>query len=327
MAPTGSDTGNIIAFLPGKLENAPSIMFSAHMDTVTPCEVINPVVNSDRISTDGTSILGADDKAGIAAIIEAVRHLQEEGIAHVPIEMVITTCEEKGLLGSRHLDYSLLKSRFGYVLDGGGEPGVIINRGPAQDQFTATIKGRAAHAGINPEEGISAIQVAAKAIAKMKLLRIDEETTSNIGYISGGGATNIVTESVKLKGEARSLCNEKLAAQTAHIHDCLLRTCQEYEAELIWQLSREYDAFEIAEDSPGVQLAIEGAKSIGLKPRIIPSGGGSDVNYFNTQGLETINLGTGMSKVHTTDEYILIEDLTNLAGLVAAIIQQYTMQM
>ncbi len=318
----GSETGNLIGYLPGKNGNAQTIMFSAHLDTVTPCQSINPQDKGEIICTDGTSILGADDKAGIAAILEAVRHLQEENIPHGPLEVVFTVCEEVGLLGSRYLDYSLVQADCGYVLDGGGEPGTIINRGPAQDKLKAVIRGRAAHAGINPEDGISAIQVAAKAIAEMNLLRIDAETTANIGYISGGGATNIVTEVVELHGEARSLDEQKLAKQSAHMRACLEQACKKYQAKLELEFVREYDAFRMAEDEAVVQLAIKAVESLGLPLQIAASGGGCDANFFNTKGIKTINLGTGMSQVHTTTEYINKEDLINLTRLVAAIIQQ-----
>lgn len=318
----GADTGNIIAYLPGNREGVPPVFFSAHMDTVTPCECISPQVEGQIIRTDGSSILGADDKAGIAAILEAVRNLQEEGAAFGPLELVFTICEEIGLLGARYLDYSLLRSKYGYVLDSGKEPGAIINRAPAHDKFQAVIHGKAAHAGVNPEEGISAIQVAAAAISSMKLLRIDHETTANIGFVSGGGATNIVTDRVELKGETRSLNSEKLDKQNNHIRECLESACREHGARLEFNLERSYEAFQVQEDHPVVRLAAEAAGDIGLTVRIIPTGGGSDVNIINTKGITAVNLATGMSKVHTTDEYIKIADLESLAGLVAAIIKR-----
>jgi len=318
----GADLGNIIGYLPGKSDGIPSLLFSAHMDTVYPCECIIPQIKDGMVCTDGTSILGADDKAGIAAILEAIRSLQEEGSALGPLEVVFTICEELGLLGARYLDYSLIRSKYGYVLDAGGEPGTIINRAPAQDKFKATIYGKAAHAGFNPEEGISAIQVAAAAIAKMKLLRIDSETTANIGFISGGGATNIVTDKVELQGEARSLVNEKLDAQMTHLKECLEAACQEFGATLDLEEERSYQAFQVLEDDPIVQLAVKAAEEIGLPVRVMSTGGGSDVNYINTRGIKTINLGIGMSKVHTTEEYIKIDDLEKTTRLVAAIIKK-----
>jgi len=318
----GSATGNLIAYLPGQKVGLSPLLFSAHMDTVEPCECIRPQLKEDRICSDGSSVLGADDKAGIAAILEAVRHLREEGFPHGPLEFVFTICEEIGLQGARYLNYELLRSRFGYVLDGGGEPGLLINRGPAHDKFKAVIKGRAAHAGVNPEDGISAIQVAAAAISQMKLLRIDQDTTANIGLISGGRATNIVADRVELQGEARSLVDEKLDAQTNHMQECLKQACEEYGAELELELHREYQAFAVAEDETVVRLAVKAAQALGLPCRIMPTGGGSDVNYFNTKGLKTINLGTGMAKVHTTEEYILIEDLEKLARFIAQIIKE-----
>lgn len=316
----GCETGNLHGYLKGEKKDIPALLFSAHMDTVMPGEKINPNIEDGVISSDGSTILGSDDKSGIAAILEAIRHIQEDKHPHGDIEVLFTIGEEIGLLGSKHLDYGLLKAEIGFVLDSGGQPGTIINQGPAQDQITAVIHGKAAHAGFNPQDGISAIQAAAKAIDRMKLLRIDEETTANIGIISGGTATNIVTDYVEIKGEARSLSEGKLDSQSRHMADCLEKACAEIGARLELSIDREYTAFHVPEDAKVIKLARKAANDLQLPAALVSTGGGSDVNIFNTRGISTVNLGTGMSKVHTKEEFIKVDDLVTMAKFVAAII-------
>jgi tripeptide aminopeptidase len=310
-------TGNIIAKLKGNTK-APTIMFGAHMDTVVPGENIKPQIRDGAIYSDGTTILGSDDKAGIAAIIEAINYIKENNISHGDIELVFFIAEEGGLFGSKHLDYSKLDSKMAFILDSGGPVGNVIVQGPAQMKIIADFKGKAAHAGVAPEQGINAIQVAARAIDKMKLLRIDEETTANVGVISGGSATNIVADSVNVKFEARSLCNDKLKAQTDHMVDCINKACEEYNASCDLQVQLSYPAFSI-EIALLVTKAIE---AIGLTPELKSTGGGSDTNVLNGNGIAAVTLAIGMTNVHTTSEYITIESLEQSAKLVASIIQQ-----
>lgn len=320
----GSDAGNIIGRLPGNSSHNTSLFFAAHMDTVSPGEGIKPVIKHDIIYSSGDTVLGSDDKSGIAGVLEVLRHIKEEKVAHGDIEVVFTVGEEIGLLGSKFLDYSLLKSKIGFVLDSGGEPGTIIKQAPAEDSITAIIKGKAAHAGVNPEDGISAIQVAARAINNMKLLRVDEETTSNIGVISGGVATNIVCDKVSLEGEARSLKDDKLAKQTQHMVDCLQEACSQMGAHLELNVTRSYSAFNLSEDEAIIKIAKEAGRKLNLPVKVASSGGGSDTNYFNAHGIKAVNLGTGMSKVHTTEEFIRINDLVNITRYIFALIQEAT---
>lgn len=215
----GGETGNVIAKLKGT-KNGPTILFSAHMDTVTPGEGVKPIVKDGVIYSDGTTVLGGDDKAGIAAILEGIRVIKENNIEHSDVEVVFSIWEEGGLFGAKYLDTSKISAEYGFVLDSGGAPGEIIIQA-AQDKVNAKIIGKPAHAGVAPEEGVSAIMIAARAIDNMRLLRIDEETTANIGTISGGIATNIVAPEVTIKAEARSINEEKLTAQTAHMVEVL----------------------------------------------------------------------------------------------------------
>src|ERR687885_883063 len=224
----GGNTGNVIARFPGTIPTAEPIMMSAHMDTVVPGEGVKPVVEGDIIRSDGTTVLGGDDKSGCAVIIETIRCLQEQNIPHAPIEAVFSICEEVGLLGAKHVDVSKLKAKYGLVFDS-DDPGFLFTKGPSANHMEFRIYGLEAHAGVAPEEGISAIKIAAEAIANMKLGRIDEETTANIGVIRGGEATNIITNYVYLKGEARSLDEAKLDAQCAHMVRCFEEASAKYE--------------------------------------------------------------------------------------------------
>lgn len=316
-----SNTGNIIAKLKGNTA-APSILLGAHMDTVTPGENIKPQIRDGYIYSDGTTILGADDKAGIAAILEAVRYIKENNLKHGDIELVFFIYEEGGLFGSKNLDYSKINSKMGFVLDSGGSVGNVIVQGPAQMRIEATFNGRTAHAGVAPEQGINAIQVAARAIDKMKLLRIDHETTANVGIIQGGTSTNIVCDSVYTRFEARSLDNNKLKLQTDHMVDCINTACMEYGTTCDIKTTLNYSAFSIDGESEIAKLVTKAIEGIGQKAELKSSGGGSDANILNGNGITTLNLAIGMNNVHTTSENIAIDSLVKSAELVAAIIQQ-----
>jgi tripeptide aminopeptidase len=318
----GSNTGNLLGRLKGNRAGLPVILFSAHMDTVSPGEGIQPHIRENTIYSSGDTVLGSDDKAGIAAILAALRHIKEEQREHGDIEVLFTIGEEVGLLGSRYLNYNLLRAQMGFVLDSGGDVGTIICQAPTHDRLNFVIYGKAAHAGMNPEEGVSAIQVAARGIYKMNLLRIDEETTANIGVIKGGNATNIVCEKVELQGEVRSMSEEKLQRQTLHMIACLQEACDEMGARLEVKTVREYSAFTIKEGEQVVEVARQAANALGLTAKITSSGGGSDTNYLSAHGIKTVNLGIGMSNPHTKEEFIKIEDLVMAARYVVAIVEQ-----
>lgn len=316
----GSNTGNVIAKMAGNIDKE-AILFSCHMDTVSPSIGIKPIIKDGTIYSDGTTILGGDNKAGIAAVIEAVQVIKENNLDHGPIEVVFSIYEEGGLHGAKNLDYSLFASKKAFVLDSGGDPGQIIIQGPAQDKINVKITGKPAHAGVAPEEGISAIMVASEAISKMRLLRIDEETTANIGTIEGGGATNIVTPEVMVRAEARSLSNDKLDRQSQHMVACFQDAAQKYGAKIDAQVERMYGAFEVSSDDPIVDHVKKACDKIGLKAFTDTTGGGSDTNVLNANGIKAVNLGIGERKPHTLEEHLHIVDLVNAARLVLAIIE------
>jgi tripeptide aminopeptidase len=313
----GGNTGNVIARFPGTLPRAEPIMMSAHMDTVVPGKGVKPIVEGDIIRTDGSTVLGGDDKSGCSVIIETIRCLQEQNIPHAPIDAVFSICEEVGLLGAKHLDMSKVRARYGIVFDS-DDPGFLFTRGPSADHFEIKIYGLESHAGVAPEQGISAIRVAAEAISAMRLFRIDEETTANIGVIRGGEATNIITNLVYLKGEARSLDDAKLAAQTRHIIECCEEAAARYEvtvdgvttkARVESHVTREYHAMDVSDDSRVVRLVKEAAARMGLEVKTLASGGGCDANIFNARGIECANLGTGMRAIHTVKEWLDVKDM------------------
>jgi tripeptide aminopeptidase len=313
----GGNTGNVIARFPGTIPTAEPIMMSAHMDTVVPGRGVQPIVEGDIIRTDGSTVLGGDDKSGCSVIIETVRCLQEQNIPHAPIDAVFSICEEVGLLGAKHLDMSKVRAKYGLVFDS-DDPGFLFTRGPSADHFEVKIHGLESHAGVAPEQGISAIRIAAEAINNMRLGRIDDETTANIGVIRGGEATNIVTNLVTLKGEARSLDDAKLEAQTAHIIKCLEDAAAKYEvtvdgvttkARVEAHVTREYHAMDVSDDSRVVKLVKGAAARMGLEVKTLASGGGCDANIFNRRGIECANLGTGMRAIHTVKEWLDVKDM------------------
>jgi tripeptide aminopeptidase len=313
----GGNTGNVIARFPGTIPSAEPIMMSAHMDTVVPGRGVKPVVEGDIIRTDGSTVLGGDDKSGCAVILETIRSLQEQSIPHAPIDAVFSICEEVGLLGAKHLDMSKVRAKYGIVFDS-DDPGFLFTKGPSANHFNFKIYGLESHAGVAPEQGISAIKIAAEAIVAMKLGRIDEETTANIGVIQGGEATNIVTNFVLLRGEARSLDDSKLEAQTAHIVKCLEDAASKYEVTVDGvttrgrveaEVIREYHAMDVPDDSRVVRLVIEAAARMGLDVKTLASGGGCDANIFNKRGIECANLGTGMRAIHTVKEWLDVKDM------------------
>ncbi len=313
----GGNTGNVIARFPGTIPGAEPIMMSAHMDTVVPGEGVKPVVEGDIIRTDGTTVLGGDDKSGCAVIIETIRCLQEQNVPHAPIDAVFSICEEVGLLGAKHLDLSKVRAKYGLVFDS-DDPGFLFTKGPSANHFEFKIFGLESHAGVAPEQGISAIKIAAEGIAAMKLGRIDEVTTANIGVIRGGEATNIITNLVTLRGEARSLDEAKLNAQTEHMIKCLTDAAEKYEVTVDGvttkgrvesQVTREYHAMDVPDSSRVVRLVLGAASRMNLEVKTLASGGGCDANIFNRQGIECANLGTGMRAIHTVKEWLDVKDM------------------
>ncbi|MBN2057410.1 MAG: M20/M25/M40 family metallo-hydrolase [Candidatus Saganbacteria bacterium] len=316
--PKEGHAANLVVDLPGR---RPRIILNAHVDTVTPGKNIKPVQRGNKIFSDGATVLGADDKTGVAVILEILRVLKKRKKPHPSLRVIFTVAEEIGLVGARALPKKLLSADFGITLDH-GEINRIINKAPAQVNLMATITGRAAHAGIHPERGINAIKVASVAIANMKFGRIDKETTSNIGVIKGGKATNIVPDKVEIRGEARSHDPAKLWAQIKQMQKVLSRTSSKYKAKLKIRTTKIYGSFEVHKRQKVVKLVLAAVKRAGFKPQLIPTGGGSDANILNAAGIPTLNMGVGMHRVHTKQEFADISEMVRGAEIVLDIITE-----
>jgi len=317
----GGDTGNVIVRVPAT-GPGDAMAFSAHMDCVPPCLGVVPVLTDGVIRSASNTILGGDDKAGITAILEALFHIEEEKIPHPELYLLFTVCEEAGMFGAKHLDFSGIKAREVVVLDSSGDIGTIIVRSPSKADISITFHGRSAHAGIEPEKGISAIQLSADAVGRMHLLRIDEETVANLGRIEGGGPTNIVADRVSLTGEARSQTGEKLMAQIEHMRLCCAKAVQEFGGSFDFSHEISYPAMNVGADSMLLHRALHACNNLNLTAAVKGTGGGSDANIFTGKGLSCINLGIGMSRVHTTEEFIRIGDIEKAAMLTAALMQR-----
>src|SRR5687767_1825149 len=325
----GGNSGNVIARFPGTITGAEPIMMSAHMDTVVPGEGVKPIVEGDIIRTDGTTVLGGDDKSGCAVIIEVIRSLQDQNIPHTPIEAIFSICEEVGLLGAKNVDVSKIKAKYGIVFDS-DDPGFLFTKGPSANHMEYRIHGLESHAGVAPDEGISAIRIAAEGIVAMKLGRIDDETTANIGQIEGGMATNIIPNLVVMKGEARSHSEEKLNAQTEHMTKCFEDAAAKYEVTVAGKTTkasveahvvREYSSMDVSDSSHVVQLVLKAAQRMGLDVKTMASGGGCDANIFNRRGIECANLGTGMRAIHTVKEWLDVKDMYAAAEMTLEIMK------
>lgn len=319
---TGHGAGNLICTLQGTKEGVDTIYFTSHMDTVVPGKGINPSIKDGYVVTDGTTILGADDKAGLAVMLEVTRVLKEKSIPHGTIQFIITVGEESGLVGAKALDSSLVKAKFGYALDSDGKVGNIIVAAPTQAKVKATILGKTAHAGVAPEKGVSAITIASKAIARMPLGRIDEETTANIGRFEGGTQTNIVCDHVSILAEARSLLTEKMEAQVSKMKEAFESAAEEMGGRAEVDVQVMYPGFKYAEGDHVVEVARKAAAKIGRSSELLKSGGGSDANVIAGFGVPTVNLAVGYEEIHTTNERMPIEELNKLGQMVIAIIEE-----
>jgi len=316
----GGNAGNLIARWPGTVE-APTLFFNAHVDTVRPTDRLKLRLEDGVVRTDGKTILGGDDKTGVVVLLETFRLLAEQNLPHGPIELVYTVSEENGLRGAKALDLSPFQASLGFVLDGGLPMGTITLAAPTQHNLRVQVKGRKAHAGVHPEDGVNAIAAASAAIAAMRQGRIDAETTANVGVIRGGEATNIVPDLVEVHCEARSHAPHKLAAQIKHMKDCFRTAAYRYGAEVQVEVTERYRAFRVPEDAPVAQLAARASERAGFKPLFQVSGGGSDANIFNERGLPCVILACGEQGPHTTEECVALSDLADAVRWMLAIVE------
>jgi len=316
---SGSDSGNLIAEFPGDAEGT-VVVLCAHLDTVMPGRGIRPVVADGVVRSSGDTILASDDKAGVAAIIEALRRVRESGAVTALARVILTTGEEMGLQGAKAISPNDCAGDVCLVLDAHGAVGGIVGAAPTQYTFRAEFTGVPAHAGVEPEKGRSALIMAAKAVCAMRLGRLDAATTANVGEIRGGTATNVITASCVMRGECRSL--DPQAAESvrlemdAAMHAAALEGGGTVQVE--WNL--EYEGFRFPPDDPSVELVAGAVRSIGMTPSVFETGGGSDANVLTAKGLPSIVLSCGMTDVHGTGESIEVADLVSLVDLLVTVL-------
>ena len=318
----GSTSGNLLASLPGSDGVGTPLLLCAHLDTVPLAGALEPVVGEDGVVRNaGGTILGADDKAAVAVMLEAARRIVVDELPHSGVELLFTPMEEVGLQGAKAFDASRLEARVGFVYDQAAPIGEIVLGAPHARTLEARFHGRAAHAGMYPEEGRSAIQAAARAIADLRLGRIDGTSSTNVGLIEGGTARNVVPEWCVLQAEVRShdprtlaaLVQEMLevCAYAATVSDCTVET----------RLSERFEGYRLRPDDLVVQLARAGLLRAGFEPREALSGGGADANVFNEAGLPCVNLANGMADIHTPDEHIAVSDLEAMVEVTLGLVE------
>ena len=314
---TGSNAGNLFAQIPGSLAGNP-VLFAAHMDTVEPAKGKKAVFHDDgTVTSDGTTVLGADDLAGVTAIYEAVRHLIETKTPHRPIEILISVGEELYCKGANAFDYSQVQAKEAYVLDLSGTIGAAAYAAPTLISFSAKMQGKAAHAGFHPEDGINSIQAAAGAIAKLPQGHVGENTTANIGKISGGSGTNIVSESCRVEGEIRSLNHEKAMELLETYHRTFQKAAESVHASLAWEEKLNIHAYETPLTGDAARHYENAVKKEGLTAVFEKTFGGSDNNVFAQHGIEGLVIATSMNQVHSCSEYTKIPEIAQVARIVS----------
>lgn len=315
---------NVLAFKRGSIGGSSPLLLSAHMDTIEPTEGIVLLSDSGAIRTDGSTVLGADDKCALAQIIEALKVLQERGIPHSDIEVAFTSAEERGLQGAKNLPLEMIRSRYALVLDASGSVGSIIIAAPTHVSYEMKIFGRSAHAGIEPEKGLSAIRIAAEILTGIPDGRVSGGTTANVGVIGGGTASNVVPREVRLQGEIRSHSLEELEETRRRVIDYARAVSARSGARLDVSEDEEYRAFRIPESDPFIEYLHRVYTEMGLNPQLAASGGGSDANVFNALGIKAVNISTGMQKVHSGQEFVLLDDLYAGSRVVLNVIRGFS---
>ncbi len=315
----GGNAGNLTARLQGDPGKVP-ILLCAHMDRVAPGEDIHARVVDGIICSSGDTILAADDVAGLVSILEGVRRIREDGVDHPPIEVVFTVAEEGGLNGAKAYDASGLTAGFGFFFDSAADVGTVITQAPSQTSLRLIVGGQAAHAGIAPEKGISALQAAARGVSRMNLGRIDAETTANIGIFQSGSATNVVPDKAVLQGEVRSLSDDKRRQQTESMVAALQDACTHYGADLDVDAQRSYPGYRFDPGEPVVQRAAAAIADCGLAVQYASTGGGSDANIFNSFGIPSVVFGMGFKDVHSTAESLAAADLERTVRVAYALL-------
>jgi tripeptide aminopeptidase len=317
----GANAGNLYARLEPTAEGTP-IFLCAHLDTVPPTGSIEPVVEDGVVRNAAGTILGADNKSAVAAMVEATRRLVREARPHAGVELVFTPKEEVGLRGAAAFDCSRLVSRVGFVYDQAGPIGEVVLGAPYSAVLEVAFVGQAAHAGMAPEEGRSAIAAAARAIADMRLGRLDEETSANVGTIRGGVARNIVPERCSFSAEARSHDETKLADVVQELLDACTFAASLTGCEVETEVEPAFRGYRFRREDDPVRLARGALERTGREPFFSLSGGGADANVFNMRGLACLNLANGMAEIHSPQEHIAVADLETMVDVTLALIEE-----
>jgi tripeptide aminopeptidase len=318
----GSTIGNLLVHVPANDgDGGVPIFFCAHLDTVPPDGPIEPVVEEGIVRNGATTILGADNKAAVVVMLEGVRRVVEEGRAHAGIELLFTSREEVGLEGAKAFDTTALAARTGFVYDYEGDIGTVVESAPYSFGVDAVFKGRSAHAGMNPEDGRSAIYAAARAVGDLRLGRVDDETTANIGTIRGGSARNVVPDRCILEGEARSRDERKLGEIVQEMLDSFAFAASLAGCEVETRVQEKYRGYRLGPDDPALRLAFTALRSAGYEPRLIDGGGAADANVFNNRGLSCANLTHGVHGFHSPDEHVSVADLEAMVGVTLALVE------
>jgi len=318
----GDEAGNVICRIPATAgETGTPIMLCAHVDTVQPTAPIEPVVADGVVTNRHATILGGDDKAAVAAMLEGVRRIVAERRPHAGIELILTVQEEIGLLGAKAVDCSRLAARIAYVYDHADAIGGLVTACPSQYSIDATFIGRSAHAGIAPQEGRNAIAAAAAALAELRFGRLDEETTANVGTIAGGVARNIVPDRCELRLEVRSRSHERALKESQIMLDALAHAANAAECELETTSTLEYVAYKLRRTDPVVQIAWTALENCGHAPELLSTGGGADAHIFNANGIPCANVCNGMDLIHTPDERIAVADIEAMVDVTLALVE------
>ena len=316
----GSTMGNLYVSLPPTAPGEP-IFLCAHLDTVPATAPVEPVVADGMVRNGAGAILGADDKAAVAAMLEATRRLLAENRPHAGIELLFTAREEVGLEGAFAFDHTRLRARLGYVYDQAAPIGTVILGAPSSRSLEVTFHGRAAHAGMYPDDGRSAIAAAARAISEFRLGRVDEDSTANVGTITGGTATNIVPEWCTFEAEARSHDEDKLADLVGEMQNAITFAATVADCEVETRARKSYRGYRFAKSDDAVVLAVRALESSGYEVVYDRSGGAADANVFNERGLQCVNLANGMIDIHTPDERIAVADLEGMVDVTLALVE------
>lgn len=318
----GGNSGNIFATVEGSNKQIPTILLNAHLDTVNTGDGKDIKVDIEKITRNGEFPFGADDKVGIAVILESLKRIKDDDSKHGDIEILFTVAEEIGLLGAKHFNYTKSRANIAYILDSHGKAGQIVRAAPTQKSLNFKFKGRAAHAGVEPEKGHNSILAASKAISQMKIGRIDKETTANIGKINGGQARNIVPELTTVQGEVRSHDNTKLSKLIDEMVAISEKEAKKHKCEIEIEIIDEYQGYKWESGNEVIKRAVSAAKKTGIKPELTITGGGSDTNIFNAKGLQSVAISVGYENPHSASEIVYIAEMEKAVDWLTMILTQ-----